>query len=569
MKLLVTLAALALILSLEGYAQFENLPRAPVTITVHDPNNKPVPGAEVHCVDWNCGPRFTELQPDEQAVTDTDGRVTFQNRTAGQVFARVRAGELGGWFRIQDFNSHHPKVVVKIGVGRTIRVNTHVPGALVLADGCLPAGVTDEHGQITVPNFGLGYDPGLAFTKEGYAWTVEHVAFDTPVFDLPLKPGTEIEGVVLDPEGKPVAGAKVYAGPYRMAPVSTDQNGHFRLTRCARSYDPAEHVSASAQIEGKSLSGEVRIRADKPLITGVTVTLAPTIIPTFTVQGRVVNALTGQPVKAEIVRNSSADLSCAHRAGKTNSDGRFSLDARESDGGCYFALPRDPTLYIEGGMVPLRRVQGKPVDQIIEFKAVKGCAISGRAISADGKPISAKYVEYTPLGKLQLHHPALTQKDGRFVLPHLDGVGATYTLQVTDALGRRGTATVGPLTPGEFRKNVIIRLPAQVEPSRLRGVVTDRDGKPLSSVRLAFTYEDKSESTEIMAVSDDEGKYELRVLYSGHAKVSASVSAQQSPGESNYYRSRHGKIVGADRVTLDGAKDAEMNFVVEIPSEAR
>ncbi|MCC6488057.1 MAG: hypothetical protein IT364_11210 [Candidatus Hydrogenedentes bacterium] len=553
MRIISLPSAILLFCSCCALAQFEGMPRGPLTIVVQDQDGKPVPNAEVHCVNWDYGPRFTELGPEEKGVTDRDGRVHFQDRTFGGAFARVKAGELGGWFRIQGASPEHPEVEIQTGLGHTVTLKAKLPGVLVLADGCLPIGLTDERGMLSAPNFGLGYDPNFAFTKEGYAWTTGSAFRDHSTVEVEMRPGTDIEGVVLGPDGAPVEGADVSTGPYSFKPMKTTAEGRFRLSRCPQSERGAsQQLCAHMRANEVLLWAEEQVVLETPLVSGVVLRLAAVQSHSYTVRGRVIRAETGQPVKAKIYQNTSESLSGGKVAASTGRDGHFSIQINRSMGYWYLALPEDPTLRTDGPMLYVGNKEGEWEDKEVEFRVTEGCAIEGRAISEDGTPINDKYVYY--LDPDTTFHPPTTDERGRFMLPHLNGAGKAYELYVSDSFGRQGRVTVGPMKQGELRRDVEILLPPQVEPSRLRGTVSDPNGKPMPGMRLQLYFGDPPKPDTTEALTDDRGEYEVKVLYSGPAKV---IISSLTPG----YILRH-RVFDSDEVLLDATKDAEHDFTV-------
>jgi hypothetical protein len=552
---------LSLVFPCLALAQFQDMPKGPVTIVVQDEAGTPVPGAEVHCVNWNFGPRFTELMPEEKAFTNLDGRVTFQNRTIGEAFARVQSGALGGWFRLTESGSDHPVNSVTIGVGRTLRVRTRIPDVLVLAENCLPVGLTDENGNIAIPNHGVGYDPDLAFTKEDYAWESVSFSRDVAILDVQLKPGCVIDGIVLGPDGEPVPDVPVFGGAYLHNPVMTDRAGRLQLTRNPRTeFGGTLQVFASLRRGGESYWGEAHVPVETPIISGIVLQLAHRVPYTYTVRGRVLHGETGEPVKARIVRNSSENLYCVSEIETTDGTGRFSMGVNLKTGFWYFAVPEEPTLFAVGPMVYVSEPEEGAGTPELEFQISDGCAIRGRAVSEDGIPIRNKWVYYEPVGELP--YPVETDDDGRFTVGHLDGAGKTYQLTVHDAFGRRASTTAGPLKRGEVLDGVEIVLPAQVEPATLRGTVRDQTGSPVAGIRMRFEYVDQFDPPYVQAITDDHGRFAAEVLYTGKATVTARSLTQQSEGDySGYYDLPVAAPLPA-RVDLSTTSNAEQDFIV-------
>src|SRR5262249_36014663 len=130
-----------------------------------------------------------------------------------------------------------------------------------------------------------------------------------PVYDVPLETGTPIGGVVVDPQGNPVAGARVNVYPQdqtdeKASPdigrqnVVTDAQGHWQLdqapAKLGRVYIEVQHPSfpgarsstestdaslhqlaarTTLEAGGKSIAGTVLDPSGKP-VSGATVVIA-------------------------------------------------------------------------------------------------------------------------------------------------------------------------------------------------------------------------------------------------------------------------------------------------------
>ncbi|MCL4694186.1 MAG: hypothetical protein KJ060_16950, partial [Candidatus Hydrogenedentes bacterium] len=213
---IITMRFVAIFALATGLAVAQQL--GPITLLVQDAEGNPVSGAEVHCVNWDSEVlRETPLQDGEKGVTGPDGKVTFQDKTIGQVFVRVIAGEQGGWYRVHD-RGEPAGVMLTVDTGHTLRGTVRgvdgepLADVRILADSSLPAGKTDEAGRFAVPNAGVTYSPKLVFAKEGYSPEGTHVHFDANEATIILKRAVDIPVRVVYPDGTPAEKAHVGGG---------------------------------------------------------------------------------------------------------------------------------------------------------------------------------------------------------------------------------------------------------------------------------------------------------------------------------------------------------------------
>ncbi|MDZ4860116.1 MAG: hypothetical protein SGI88_14150 [Candidatus Hydrogenedentes bacterium] len=550
--------------TIAAFAQYP-LANVDVDVAVLDESGEPVSGATVHCVSWYDGPRATPLQPDEQGATDAQGHVLFHDKMAGQFLARVIHGKLGGWFRINDNKDGVTFGAVTVGLGRTVSgtvTDEHgepIAGVLVSVDGCLPATETDAQGNYAVPNIGIGYSHSFGYYKEGYAWVSENPRDDMKSVDITLKKGVDIEGVVIGPNGKPVANAIIY-GANRNDPVRTDSDGKFQLFGIP--IDTDLHLRANYYEQEPYFSGEAKLHIGDtvpPLVTIATAEHVPVPRETRTITGTVVRADTGKPVTARMFMGDSKHEAMSN-PGATDQQGVFLIDNNVRGIHYISALPINPTLYVIGEPFEVDASQGSVAGVVL--KVGDGCAIRGRAVTEDGKPVAKQYVQVTPRSQFlpQIH----TRDDGRFSIPNLEAIGVPHTITISDQLRRPRSVKVGPLKKGELREGVEIVFPAPVEPHILRGTVKNPAGEPLANVKVFLSHEDASGKAHINnPVTDDAGQFEVEVVESGRVKLSASTSVYVNRDGGRYDTQQFFRVVGNDAFDLDATKDSEIAVVLE------
>ncbi|MCP4643209.1 MAG: hypothetical protein GY851_22365 [bacterium] len=532
----------------------------PLAIVVQDAEGRPVEGAQVHCVNWsNQAPRSKPLNDNEKGVTDADGRVEFSDKTAGQAFVRVSAGKKGGWFRMHG-RGDDPEATVTIDVGRTVRGTVRdvdgagVPGVTVLADACLPTTETDASGRFAVTNVGVGYEPQLAFLKKGYASTRTRVHFDASELSVVLKKGVALKGVVLKPDGTPASGAAINCYLGYTHHIHAGEDGAFAIPDApvGETVQVSAHVQlddvpfkASARLELVESQAPIQLRLEK-IVFGA-------------IHGRVVHTETKKPVRGRVMLDRSNEFYNPDKEAILDKDGRFLFDGLYTGTLYVFVLPADETLYQLGGPYQARVKDATPLD--ITLEVGNGCSIRGRVLTSDGDPVTKRQVMWKPMP----HYRAIwTRKDGSFVIPHLDGVGLQYTVEVGDRDGRRAKAEVGPLKAGQIAEGVELRLPGAKQASMLSGSVVNEAGDPLGNVRLNFWYTDKEAPGMSSTVTDDSGVFALKVPRSGAVKVDATVGVQIERDGHFENLGKPCEIVGENLLALDASKDQDLQLTVRM-----
>jgi len=542
-----------------------------VHVTVVDESGAPIAGAEVHCVSWNNGPRTTPLEQHEQGITDANGKVSFQEKYLGQSFVRVIHGRLGGWFRMHETMNDATVATITPGLGRTVRGKVTdrqgkpIANVLVSVDGCLPAAVTDEFGLYAVPNVGAsGYSSSdLGFYKDGFAAESVSPRDDMKSVDVTLMPGVSISGTVRDLEGMPLGDANITTST-RHDPVRSAPDGTFKLFGVPIHEDVTVYANHFREEPHRYLQGKHSVSvgdvAPEPIVISMTdAALEPRPEPRV-ITGSVIRQDTGKPVTAQMFSGSDAS-NASSNPGATDQQGVFVIDNNVHGVHHIGAKPINPVLYVLDGPVAVDASKGS-VDNV-QLRVVEGCAIRGRVIFEDGSPVANTHVSYSPAN--HFYPPITTRADGRFTLSNLEVLDTVYTLSVRDALGRNRSIEVGPLKKGELREGVEIVLPAPIEPRVLRGTVRSIEGEPIPNVRVMFSYQRKGDHPSLdWPVTDDDGRFEVKVVESGTVKISASTSVFVGSGDSRYDTQQFFNVVGQDEIELDASKDSELNLTLAL-----
>ncbi len=533
----------------------------PITLVVQREGGEPIADAQVHCVNWEYETlRTTPLQDNEKGITDSNGQVTFQDKTIGQVFVQVIAGAQGGWYRVHD-GGDHPVVTLTAGTGHTLRGSVRTPGGepmegvRILADGCLPAGKTDAAGRFAIPNAGVPYSPELVFVEEGYAPFETRVHFDANEVKIALKPSVKVPVKVVYPDGTPAANAGVSGGPRWNWGLKTDDQGLATIPHMP----VGEESGLNASARRDEIVYQVHQRFTVPPASPDRITLTLEAVHYVDVKGKLVHAETGEPVVGRVFMDNSPEFYSPRERTHTGEDGKFAFEDVWPGHYWLFAAPTTPTLYQVGGpqQVHLPEDTGEVV---VEVSIDEGCAIRGTVMTADGKPVEKQQVMWQPMP----HYRAIwTDGAGHFVIPHLDGVGLTYTVEVSDEYQRVVKANIGPMEKGQIVSGVELRLPAAMKPAVLRGTVTDPSGEPLPNVRLSFLYDEGIEPRSISATTNESGNYELEIVNSGVVELSASRGVQIEQGRRSDNLSVACRILGPDRIELSANRDRELALVVQ------
>ncbi|MFA6244727.1 MAG: carboxypeptidase-like regulatory domain-containing protein, partial [Candidatus Hydrogenedentales bacterium] len=561
--------ALTLALLKFGSSAFAQQELGPLSVIVKDESGKPVPGATVQCVNWdNSFARTEPLTAREQGTSDANGRAQFEGVTIGQAFVRVISGDKGGWFRVQDGSVDVP---LTIGVGHSAEVTVQdesgkpIEGVIASADGSIPFGTTDEDGKVKIRNHGVSYEPELYFAKKGYGWEAAGLHFNPERIIVTLKPGITLEGTVTGPDGKPVPEAEVWWNRNRK--VNANAEGVFTFPEVAVGSTVDLHVLAWKQ--KPALVGDASIVLTDPPIQKVAITLKSTgrpkeDSPGATVSGVVVHAETGKPVQATLLLEHSSAFEWPDRVANTDAEGRFTIKNIQGDRVWLYAAPSNPALYAVDGLIQIDTRDTKA----ITIKVGEGCAIRGQVVNDDDTPVAGAEVMFRPMSPY--HRPARTQRDGRFLIPYLDGAGITYTVSVSDEMRREANLEIGPMEKGEIRSGVELRLPKPVMPATLTGTVVDTEGKALANVNFYLNFERGGPEPSILtATSDDAGHFAIPIPRSGTVTISAHKVTQvaQERGGSDNISTDCAVLEGKTAVLVEGT-DSEIRLVVS-PKQVR
>jgi beta-lactamase regulating signal transducer with metallopeptidase domain/protocatechuate 3,4-dioxygenase beta subunit len=352
---------------------------------------------------------------------------------------------------------------------------------------------TGPDGRYAFLHLPLGAAMAISFSKEGYL--DENFPFHTrqprAAVNLALKAapdGGSVTGLVVDHEGRPLAGAEVVNRGNSSAHVretKTGADGRFRLDNLYENFAGKELLVRGKGCAPKRVRVETGPRA-KPAEVKIALELGHRI------KGRVVDEK-GRPLDGVIV-DFAQGRSPFSDGGRANTDkqGRFGFDALPLD--CPFGFSKEGFSDISNHRLPL------DTDEEVEVVMVPAGVIAGKVLdAATGKPVRAFNVRITFSPKRQPDDPQgggllsslvnpgqnYQSPEGRF---QISGLVAGMPLQVMIAadgyephVNERIVAARGDQPQvEEFRLDAID--PASLQ--TYRGRLVDAKGKPVAGAQL-------------------------------------------------------------------------------------
>jgi len=515
----------------------------------------PVPGARVKCE----GPQWVR-----ETAADNEGRFTFEalrpdryafSATHGEAWAEERVVLVPG--------GAPPEVILTLGNARLlpgeVRDSRGAPivGASVSAFLTTPPHVprwkqatTDARGTFSLGPAALGIY-SIHVEATGFLDHREDVrlAEDTAPLAIVLRDAVTVEGVVVDAEGHPVAGANL------ALLFASDLRGPFDASVIARD-DLERESTAKSQADGSFViaaeaSGERGLVAEHD---GYRSTWLPVTSPQkglrvvleqgATVTGEVLSE-TGEPVLSARVglvpRQPEVNPSGVKRA-LTDAKGRFVLQGIEAGHHSLVVARTDSDT--ERRLATRLEVRGRePVHARLQF--VAGLSLSGIVEDVEGHPLEGVLVRATPTGKAVVvgargddsgahvvSYPGeasgKTDEEGRFELSQL--VPGTYALMARraghqlDETRNRG-ATMSrirqlsmPAEAGDSEVRLVMRRDEGV-----RGRLVREDGTPITRFQLWDATITHPQGEFFQRTYDGE-EVTLRFHATGFARLSLTVS---------------------------------------------
>ncbi len=401
-------------------------------------------------------------------------------------------------------------------VGRAV---TDVDGGYSIAD--------LEPGTYAVVARGKGYQQQLLPE-------IEVEASSETRANLVLQIGQFIDGIVLDPDGNPVPGARVTAnsgimqfaggslsiGSNRGKPnqgvivATSDDGGRFRLEGLASgTYNiNAAHEAFAPGLLGNVAAGssqvEVRLRVG------------------FSMSG-VVRAPTGDPMAGVAVR--TGGFGVFNEETTTDAEGRYSFSRM---------APRSLHVVAECDAYPrvkserFRAEDGDTYDGF-DLQFEDGAVITGQVVDFEGVAISGVRVRVEPAGRRSMgfsfwgnddSKASTTGDDGRFQLGGLE-MGRAYRvavkhpeflseeLEIETAAGSTDVGTI-ELRPGATIRGVVVddRTGEPLVGISVRLVSNDSGGEAIMMTSMGGAVESVGGGSPKLSTTDDEGRFELTAI---------------------------------------------------------
>ena len=388
-----------------------------------------------------------------------------------------------------------------------------------------PAAVTGPDGFFRVEDRREGETVDVAVQRPGYAKGSApgiRIPSEEPL-RIVLKPTSAVEGRAVDPDGKPVAGARIYlnpTGPTAMGPgfvmfstadmkqADTGQDGAFRI----EDVPPGTFQLKAASVGRQSVELSNLEVASGQDLKGVEVVLPAGAV----IEGRVLAS--GRPVagaQVELVEpESSVARIIINSAGATSDgDGYYRIDG---------VVPGSRTFQAEarGFRKAVRELEAREGANAVDFTLEAGAQVTGRVVDEAGSPVSAAQV-------------TLREGVNSWNLPNaVSGPDGGFTLAgVADGTYRISAEKQGFLRGGDGQELTVAGgsvSGVEVELKTGGAIVGQLSGLDFTELAQVSVWVDDEFHTG--RVSPD-GNYRIEQVEPGERRVVASVrSARQTEG---------------------------------------
>lgn len=411
---------------------------------------------------------------------------------------------------------------------------------------------TDGNGRFSIERFEPGEVVEVEFTKPGYSpslYLAQRAGEDDWV--VVLTQGTWLEGKVLDPEGRPAAGALVRAsrGPFQpprgfRGDVATetysDQEGRYRLDLEPGQYD------VEVRLPGVGVAGRLGVRLAEKEKKPFDIQLTPGV----TLEALVRDSITKKPVPGIVLwswhhpglEGTSDETGRLRVSGIPEGSFAFGVSAVGDDRQRPTGVAGDYARWWSAQAArKYEREQCAPEQFQRNFDSLsfdlKGdlfraeifvepaVVIKGRVVDPDGKPVSGATVAPAKTGSGNsltgdTRHSYRTDSQGRFTMKLPAGKGFAYNLIAHDGpfgpsrKWANGAGEPFHTAPGQVLENVELKL---TRGAIVRGRVVDASGKPQARVRVQAAAVDMRDNRYYSPTTrtDEAGRYELRYVAPG------------------------------------------------------
>lgn len=451
-----TIAAFLLLSSFEVFAA--------VAGYVVDEDGKPLKGARVRAValetteQWNARLLSDKPEPVALATAETDERGAYQVDTKRQPVVALIISAPGRSYFYRDVADGEDAGTTSLAPmqprrGRVTAGGKPVPNALIVL-GRAHYVRTDANGVYEAPDPGqwaermMVIHPDYAIVDK--SWRLPEV----PSLDVALEAGKSLRGTVVDPAGRPVAGAVMRASNWALATSAEDGSFHI------------PHLPAGAQFvfaRSGDRIGAIPVASPKTAIV---------LRPGGTITGVARSTKDEAPIAGMRI-SARVDAGAAwFPSAITDARGNFTLDGLQP--GVQRLNVSHPAFYGDGAEA--RVGEGERASRVIT--ATPYARVAGVVVDEDKRPVSAAVLSILGSGMRTLSAP-----DGTFSLrfPARD-----RSLMLDVSKPPLAAASHGPLRaqPGEMKSGIRIVLPRGM-PLEIRLVDQDGVAVPNEPVRLS------------------------------------------------------------------------------------
>ena len=489
-----------------------------------------------------------------QARTGDDGRFEVRGLVAGQAYRLrlVKAGFAPGKLEVEALKPFEQRAGLEAVLHRGRRAvglvvdeqELPVAGAVVRLEEASdprrrrlrrfgttappPQDTTGVDGGFQIPDLAAGgYDlkvesPGFGPVKVP-GIEVPEGAGDVDLGTVVLSPGVAIEGLVVDAEGRPLAGIEIRAGEPSRFPLPAA----FQLMMLARETPAITGADGRFAVpdrrQGERL--DLVVSGDGYVTLAVAGVTAPPEEPlevvlkqSSRVSGRVVDPR-GEPIAGASVEARAEGLGGSGGGGmsslnrsRTDADGGFELRAVEPG---LVTVAASATGFQEAQLSGLEAAAGGELRDV-ELVLRPGAMVRGTVLDAGGEPVAGARVWISATGEERPEAYATTDGDGRF---EITGVRpGRRTVTASDDRGRQVAKSLEVATGGQ---SVELRFADGVEVS---GRVVDAAGLGVAGAEVSLepSARDGWRRSSPEAASVDDGSFTIPGVMPGSYHLSAA-----------------------------------------------
>jgi len=377
--------------------------------------------------------------------------------------------------------------------GNSLYLNGLFPGNSV---------TTGADGRFTIETIPADANAGLYVSADGFAHRVQYgIQADSRV-RITLEPEARLEGRVTFAEtGEPAGGIEVFARAdvyERQASgfgsAVTGEDGRYRidglpagLYTVYASFDSGSELTAAPNETVELAAGRTTVGIDLELIPG------------GLIEGRIVDADSGDPIAGHYVSLKKPDRNYLVAETTTDENGRYRL--RSVPGNVIVAVNAPPGYLREYRKRHVEVTDGGAVDGV-DIAFTRGATLEGRVLTADGSPVEKAVVLHR-----RFHQETETDRDGRFRLTGLRrGMPLSLTVRHED---RRLHAAVSFDDVPDEPVDVVV---TEYECTTITGKVVDGNGAAVPGAEVHLMSWDpvaKMGRSRIAALSAADGSFTI------------------------------------------------------------